>query len=55
MVMPIIFGSLGTALGMGPVFCVDALMLAFGGWLMARDAHARAHARVPSETTQDAR
>jgi MFS family permease len=55
MVMPVIFGSVGTALGMGPVFCVDAVMLAFGGWLMARDAHARADARVASETTQNVR
>jgi MFS family permease len=44
MVMPIIFGSVGTALGMGPVFCVDALMLAIGGWFMGKDAKAREQA-----------
>ena len=36
--MPIVFGALGTALGMGPVFWIDAAMLAVGAWLMARDA-----------------
>jgi MFS family permease len=41
MAMPIVFGSLGTALGMGPVFCADAVMLAVGAWLMGRDAAAR--------------
>jgi MFS family permease len=44
MVMPVIFGSVGTALGMGPVFCVDALMLVIGAWLMAQDATVRARA-----------
>jgi MFS family permease len=46
MVMPVIFGSLGTALGMGPVFCLDAAMLAIGAWLMAKDANTRAEARA---------
>jgi cyanate permease len=44
--MPIIFGMLGTALGMGPVFWLDAAMLAVGAWLMARDAAASARRRV---------
>ncbi|HEX2828737.1 MAG TPA: MFS transporter [Burkholderiales bacterium] len=39
--MPIVFGSLGTVLGMGPVFWIDAAMLAVGAWLMARDAASR--------------
>jgi MFS family permease len=38
--VPLVFGSLGTALGMAPVFWMDALMLAFGGYLMSRDARA---------------
>ena len=37
-IMPLIFGSLSTALGMWPVFWLDALMLACGGWLMHGDA-----------------
>lgn len=45
MVMPLIFGTVGTALGMGPVFWIDALMLAAGAWLMGKDAAARAGAR----------
>jgi MFS family permease len=44
MTMPVIFGSLGTVLGMGPVFCMDAAMLAVGAWLMGKDAAARANA-----------
>jgi MFS family permease len=39
--MPIVFGLLGAALGMGPVFWIDAAMLAVGAWLMARDAAGR--------------
>lgn len=38
-VVPIIFGSIGTAFGMVPVFWLDALMLAVGGALMRKDAH----------------
>lgn len=37
--VPILFGSIGTAFGMVPVFWLDALMLAAGGALMRRDAH----------------
>jgi MFS family permease len=36
--VPLVFGSLGTALGMAPVFWMDALMLALGGYLRSRDA-----------------
>jgi MFS family permease len=36
--VPILFGSIGTALGMVPVFWIDALVLAYGGMLMREDA-----------------
>jgi MFS family permease len=35
---PAVFGFLSTALGMLPVYCLGALALACGGWLMQRDA-----------------
>jgi len=38
--VPVIFGTLSTALGMLPVFWLDALMLSIGGWLMHREAGA---------------
>jgi predicted MFS family arabinose efflux permease len=41
MVMPVIFGSLGTAIGMGPVFWMDGFMLAVGAWLIGRNAGAQ--------------
>lgn len=37
-IMPLIFGTLTTAVGMLPVFWVDAIMLACGGWLMHGEA-----------------
>lgn len=37
-VVPVIFGSIGTALGMVPVFWLDAVMLAAGAMLMRKDA-----------------
>jgi MFS family permease len=37
-VMPLVFGTLSTALGMWPVFWLDAAMLAWGGWFMHGDA-----------------
>ena len=37
-VVPVIFGSVGTAFGIVPVFWLEALMLAAGGLLMHRDA-----------------
>jgi MFS family permease len=37
-VVPILFGAVSTALGMVPVFWIDALMLAYGGTLMHADA-----------------
>jgi MFS family permease len=52
MSMPIVFGSLGTALGMAPTFWMDAAMLAAGAWLMARDAadlRRRPRAEAPRE------
>lgn len=36
--VPIIFGSIGTAFGMVPVFWLDAVMLAAGAMLMRKDA-----------------
>lgn len=40
--VPIVFGTLSTAVGMLPVFWLDGAMLAIGGWLMRRDAGASA-------------
>lgn len=40
--VPIVFGALGTALGMLPVFWLDAAMLGIGGWLMRRETGAPA-------------
>lgn len=37
-VVPVIFGSVGTAFGIVPVFWLEALMLAAGGLLMRKDA-----------------
>ena len=37
-IMPLIFGSLSTALGMSPVFWMEALILAWAGVLTRRDA-----------------
>jgi len=37
-VVPILFGSVSAAVGMIPVFWIDALMLAYGGVLMRADA-----------------
>lgn len=36
-IMPLVFGSLSTAVGMTPVFWLAAAFLAFGGWLMRGD------------------
>lgn len=40
-VVPVIFGSVSAAVGMVPVFWIDALMLAYGGHLMRADADGR--------------
>jgi MFS family permease len=32
-VVPIVFGSIGSVFGVAPVFAVNALILAGGGWL----------------------
>ena len=42
--MPIVFGTLGTLLGMAPVFLIDAAMLAIAAKLMGTDAAARKRA-----------
>ena len=39
--VPVIFGALSTALGFAPVYCLGALLLATGGWLMHGDARRR--------------
>lgn len=41
-VMPLIFGTVGAALGTAPVFWVNAAMLGAGSWFMHRDAVRRA-------------
>jgi hypothetical protein len=46
LVMPLVFGSLGTAIGMGPVFWLDAVLLTAGAWLIGRDAAVRAATRA---------
>ena len=38
--VPIVFGTLSTALGMLPVFWLDAAMLGVGSWLMRRETGA---------------
>lgn len=50
MIMPVIFGSLGTAIGMGPVFWIDGLLLLAGAWLIGGDAAARAAHRAAAES-----
>ena len=39
--VPLVFGSLSTAVGMFPVFWLDALLLSTGGWLMHVEARLR--------------
>src|SRR5262245_46949400 len=39
--VPAIFGALSTALGFVPVYCLGALLLASGGWLMRGEARRR--------------
>jgi MFS family permease len=47
MVMPVVFGSIGTLVGMGPVFWANALVLALGARAMGNDARKPA-ARPPA-------
>src|SRR5690606_6894678 len=35
-VVPVLFGAIGSAFGLGPVFWTNALFLAAGGWLSRR-------------------
>jgi predicted MFS family arabinose efflux permease len=46
-VVPMIFGSVSAALGMLPVFWLDALMLAYGGLLMRADADGKSAPAAP--------
>ena len=39
--VPLIFGTLSTAFGLGPVFWMDAMLLAGGAWVMKADAKMR--------------
>jgi MFS family permease len=39
--VPALFGALSTAFGFAPVYCLGALLLAAGGWLMHGDARSR--------------
>jgi hypothetical protein len=48
----VVFGALGTAVGMAPVFWMDGALLAAGAWLIGRDAAARAAARGLAEETE---
>jgi len=48
--VPVIFGTLSTAMGMLPVFWLDALMLGIGGWLMHREARVVGK-QAPAKTT----
>jgi MFS family permease len=45
--MPLLFGALGTAVGMTPMFWATALMLTGGGWLARRHAERRARQAEP--------
>lgn len=49
--IPVLAGFLGAAVGIAPVFWIDALMLAGGGYIMHRDA--RAVTAGKSETVSD--
>ncbi|MGQ0525829.1 MAG: MFS transporter [Betaproteobacteria bacterium] len=51
--MPIVFGSLSTALGMSPVFWMEALILGWAGVLMRRDARRRIGAAGASSTVSN--
>ncbi len=43
--VPLIFGTLGAAFGLGPAFWMDALLLAAGAFLMRTDARLRVRTR----------
>lgn len=47
-VVPVLFGSIGTVFGMIPIFWLDALMLAGGGWIMHRDSKVPTSAAHPA-------
>ncbi|MCW5604621.1 MAG: hypothetical protein KIT18_08765, partial [Burkholderiales bacterium] len=44
--MPLVFGSVGTALGMLPTFWLDALVLWAGGLLMNKEQKARSREKT---------
>jgi len=48
--VPILFGTLSTAVGMLPVFWLDAVMLSIGGWLMHREAGGAGKTASPKST-----
>jgi MFS family permease len=43
--VPLVFGTLGSAFGLGPAFWMDALLLGGGAYLMKADVEQRARAR----------
>ena len=53
MVMPVVFGSVGTAIGMWPVFLMDGCLLAAGAWLIGRDVRPAAPATPPKGGVAD--
>lgn len=53
MAVPLVFGLLGTAAGMIPVFWLDAVLLAVGAVLMRRDARARGTAALATAGAPD--
>jgi len=44
-IVPLIFGTLGSAFGLGPAFWMDAMLLAAGAWIMKADARQRVRAQ----------
>jgi len=37
LVIPLLFGSIGTAFGYGPVWVANSVLLSIGGWLVRRN------------------
>ena len=39
LVIPLLFGSIGTAFGYAPVWMANSVLLSIGGWLVRRSRH----------------
>jgi len=52
-VMPLVFGTFSTALGMPPVFWMEALILGWAGVLMRRDARRKIGAASAAPTVSN--